>query len=182
MKTLLTLLASLALAAGVMAKPLSDLISPDKRKQSVDLGNQLSHPADPAALPADLVYPFAPPGFEQIDPEERTAAQAGARTQQLKREAEAQKAAADRAQLAPTDHELLDAITSKIAPSGTIMLGDSRLLVFGKQFVRAGAHFTVSYKDLDYDLELTAITATTFTLRLNREEITRPILKSGKSQ
>ena len=54
------------------------------------------------------------------------------------------------------------------------------MLMFGKRFVKTGSHFTVTYKGTDYDLELTEIDGTNYTLRYNREEITRPI-QTGKS-
>jgi hypothetical protein len=69
----------------------------------------------------------------------------------------------------------LEAIASKISPSGTIYLGGHPMLMFGKRFVKTGAHFTVTYKGIDYDLELTEIDGTNFTLRYNRAEITRPV-------
>jgi len=52
------------------------------------------------------------------------------------------------------------------------------MLMFGKRFVRTGSRFTVTYKGADYDLELTDIDGTNFTLRYNREEITRPVKTS----
>jgi hypothetical protein len=54
------------------------------------------------------------------------------------------------------------------------------MLMFGKRFVKTGSHFTVTYKGMDYDLELTQIDGTNFTLRYKSDEITRPI-QPGKS-
>jgi hypothetical protein len=50
--------------------------------------------------------------------------------------------------------------------------------MFGSRFVKMGAHFTITYKSQDYDLELTGIDGTNFTLRYRNEEITRPILSA----
>jgi len=184
MKTFRRLALGLALlflaGSAARAKPLSDLISPEKRRQSVDLGNRLTTPVDPSPLPGDLTLPFSPPGFEQADSEERAAIQAGARTNAMKQAAADAKAVAERP-VTQTEHDLLESIAANIVPSGTIVLRNEPLLTFGKKFVRIGAHFTVTYQGGDYDLELTAVTATTFTLRLNREEITRPISSKGKS-
>jgi hypothetical protein len=47
--------------------------------------------------------------------------------------------------------------------------------MFGKRFVRTGSRFTVTYKGMDYVLELTDIDGTNFTLRYNKEEITKPV-------
>jgi hypothetical protein len=52
--------------------------------------------------------------------------------------------------------------------------------MIGKRFVKTGAHFTVTYKGSDYDLELTEIDGSNFTLRYKSEVITRPI-QTGKS-
>ncbi|HKM54016.1 MAG TPA: hypothetical protein VJY33_11450, partial [Isosphaeraceae bacterium] len=81
---------------------------------------------------------------------------------------------------APSDHELLESIVGKIRPSGTIFLGGQPILMIGKRFVKTGAHFTVTYKGSDYDLELTGIDGSNFTLRYKSEVITRPI-QTGKS-
>ena len=64
-------------------------------------------------------------------------------------------------------------------PSGTLILDGEPLLIFGRKRLRIGDRFTVTYEKQDYELVLVAIERTTFTLRLNQEEITRPI-KPGK--
>ena len=66
-------------------------------------------------------------------------------------------------------------LAGQIQPSGTIQLrGTSRLIISNRSF-EVGTHFTVTYNEQDYDLELTAIGSTTFTLRYRDEDITRPI-------
>jgi hypothetical protein len=116
-------------------------------------------------LPADLVQPFNPAAFGQPDPEElRAIAAANA------------AAAAANAQAKPsTDREFLQVIAARVMPSGSVMLGGQQYLIFGKKRMRVGDRLNVSYDNLDYTLELTAIERTTFTLRLNKDEITRPI-------
>ena len=59
-------------------------------------------------------------------------------------------------------------------------MGSERLLSIGKKRLKTGDRLTVNFEGQDYTLELVAIDRTNFTLRLNREEITRPI-KPGKS-
>lgn len=146
----------------------SDLNTPAKRQPVVELARRLAEPTPLTALPADQVNPFNPAAFGEPDPEE------------LRALAEA-KAAASPANAKPsTDRDFLQLIAAKIMPSGTLFLGGEPMLVFGKRRIRVGDHLTVSYDNQNYELELTAIDRTTFTLRLNREEITRPI-KSGKS-
>ena len=141
----------------------SDISPTEKRKASVER-------AVPP-LPEALSLPFAPPGFDLTDAEEAAAAAAAARL------ANAQNPSAP---APPSDHQLLEEIVAKVRPSGTVYMGGQPLLMFGKRYVKTGTHFTVTYKGNDYDLELTQIDGTNFTLRYRSDEITRPI-KSGKS-
>lgn len=167
------LLASAGLAPAAFGdKIVSDIAPAEKRRESVDLALRLAKVTPPAPLPAKLAQPFAPAGFNQPDADERAAAQAAIKSGAIK--------GAPGAPPPPTARETLAAIAARISPSGTIFVGDSPMLLFGKKFVKVGAHLTVTYKGADYDLELVAIDRTTFTLRLNNEEINRPI-QPGKS-
>jgi hypothetical protein len=148
--------------------PASDLTSPEKRRTVVEQASQLAKPSKAAGLPEELTSPFSPPGFDLTDAEER-AASSVATTKVVG----APKLSSDR--------ELLEQIATKIPPTGTIFLNGEARLMFAKKTVRIGDHFTVTFNNQDYDLELVNIDRTTFTLRLNREEITRPI-KPAKSQ
>lgn len=148
-----------------------DVASPVSREQTVELARQLAHRSQPAALAADLVQPFNPAAFGQPDPEELQALAASRAA-----------AAAASAQAKPTnDSDLLQLISARVAPSGTLIMGGEPMLIFGKKRLRVGDHLTVTYDGRDYDLELVGITRTTFSLRLNANEITRPI-KPGKPQ
>lgn len=163
-----TVVAGLAFVAAVRAAaPASDLLPPERRRQTVELALRFAAPPTPREVPADAVYPFNPPAFGQPDPEE------------LRAIAAAQAAANAAAAKPSTDRALLDVIAARIMPSGTLILGGESLLIFGQKRLRVGDRLTVSYDGRDYELELTAIERTTFTLRLNRDEITRPI-KPGK--
>ena len=164
-------------AATAGARTLSDLNVPDRRKAVVEMARRIEKVAPLAPLPADLRQPFNPPGFEQPDPDERAASQAAARAAATAAAIEDSKA---KASAPPTDHELLEALAAKVQPSGTIELGGTPLLLFGGKIVRIGAIFSVAYKGSSYDLELISIERTSFTLRLNRAEITRPI-EPGKT-
>ena len=146
----------------------SDLVGPDKRRAMVELSQQLSAPRPAAPLTSDLALPFAPPGFEQTDAEERAAALAAATKN-------------NQSVRIPTAHETLELICAKLTPTGTIFSGEEPRLLFGPKVVKTGAHFSVNYNGQDYDLELVSIDRTTFVVRRNGEEITRPI-KPGKSK
>jgi len=149
----------------------SDISPPEKRKASVERAVALAKLRAVPPLPEALSLPFAPPGFDLTDAEEADAAAAAARL------ANAQNPSAP---APPSDHQLLEEIVAKVRPSGTVYMGGQPLLMFGKRYVKTGTHFTVTYKGNDYDLELTQIDGTNFTLRYRSDEITRPI-KSGKS-
>jgi hypothetical protein len=171
-----------ALVTGVFgtaafARVESEVGTPEKRNLSVEKAAHLAKQTKAAALPAELLLPFAPPGFELTDAEEAAAAAEAARL------ANAANPGTPAGPAAPTDHELLESIAGKIRPSGTIFLSGQPILMIGKRFVKTGAHFTVTYKGSDYDLELTEIDGSNFTLRYKSEEITRPIqsAQSGKS-
>jgi hypothetical protein len=176
LKKLPSALFAAALCVGVMA-PLararieSEIAPPEKRHASVDKAALVAKQTKAAPLPATLSLPFAPPGFDLTDAEEAEAAAAAARLANRGNPSAPQ---------APSDRQLLGEIVGKIKPNGTVYVGGKPLLMIGKSFVKTGAHFTVTYKGTDYDLELTQIDGTNFTLRYKSDEITRPITP-GKS-
>lgn len=140
----------------------SDLTSPKQREVAVELADKLVEPRVLAEETAQLVVPFNPAGFDRSN----------------------EKTKVDPANVntsAPPagDLSILTALAEKLAPSGVAIIGGDPILLFGQKRIRVGDHLTVTYEGADYDLEITAIARTTFTLRLNREEITRPI-KPGK--
>ena len=76
---------------------------------------------------------------------------------------------------------MLATLADKLSPSGIAIIGGEPILLFGSRRLKIGDQLTVTYEGADYNLDITAITRTTFTLRLNREEITRPIKPGKKS-
>lgn len=173
MRTNLPTLACAAVLALLGAAPLaaqqSDLAPPAKRATTVELADRLVQPRVLSAMPESLVVPFNPAGFELPDPEEIKAQQAAAVA-----------AAAAGTPLRPVgDRNVLATLAEKLSPSGTAIIGGDPILLFGSRRLKVGDRLTVTYEGADYQLDITAITRTTFTLRLNREEITRPI-KPGK--
>ena len=157
------------LVSPALARVESEVSTPDKRHVSVEKAVRLAKQTKAQPLPAEVLQPFAPPQFELTDAEEAAAAAAAAR------QAAAANQGAPAGPAAPSDHELLESIAEKIKPSGTFNIGGQPILAIGKRFVKTGAHFTVTYKGSDYDLELTQIDGSNFTLRYKSEEITRPI-------
>jgi hypothetical protein len=164
-----TALAAFVAAPHAFARVESEIDPQEKRHAWVEKAAHLSKVSKAETLSGELPNAFAPPLFDLTDAEEAAAAALAAR-----------KSGGPLAPVAQTDRELLEAIASKITPSGTINMGGKPLLMFGKRFVKTGSKFVVTYKGQDYNLELTDIDGTNFTLRYNREEITRPV-KPGKS-
>jgi hypothetical protein len=74
-----------------------------------------------------------------------------------------------------SDHDILAGIASGLTPTGIFVLDGQRTLVFGQKRVKAGTTLTINFEGGEYIVEVTAIDHTSFTLRLNREEFTRPI-------
>jgi hypothetical protein len=73
--------------------------------------------------------------------------------------------------------DLLQAIAASpsLKPSGFFVLGGKPTLVFGQKRVNAGGTLTITFEGTEYTLEIASIDRPNFTLRLNREEFTRPI-------
>jgi len=74
-----------------------------------------------------------------------------------------------------SDHEILEAIGAQLKPTGNFNLNGQQTLIFGQKRVKAGMPMTINFEGTEYTIEITAIDRTSFTLRLNREELTRPI-------
>jgi hypothetical protein len=74
-----------------------------------------------------------------------------------------------------SNRDLLQAIAAGLKPSGFFVLSGEPTLVFGQKRVKAGGVLTIHFEGADYTLEIVSIERPNFTLRLNREEFTRPI-------
>lgn len=176
-------LAAVAPVLNAASRVLADLQPAPKRQATVDLAAGLARRPAPEPLPADLVSPFNPPGFDRPEPAASArpaAAPAGVVSGPVAPAAGTAAVppapAAAPAPSAPvTPRETLEAIAAQITPSGTMVFrGKPRLLIAGKPF-EVGTRFTATYNNEDYELELVAIERTTFTLRYRGEDVTRPI-------
>jgi len=172
---LLSLTPSVVFAAKAVA---SDVFPIGKRRPTVELAQRLAAVTPPTPLPAEAVLPFNPVAFSQPDPEEQRALELAAASQQAL--VSGPSANQSQARQLATAREQLTVIAAKIMPRGSIIIDGEPRLSIGNQFVKIGAKFTVSLSGADYVLELVAIDRTTFTLRLNGEQITRPI-KTAKT-
>lgn len=73
-----------------------------------------------------------------------------------------------------SERDLLQAIATGLKPN-LMVLGGQPVLVFGQKRVKAGGFLTITFEGSEYNLEVVSIERPNFTLRLNREEFTRPI-------
>jgi hypothetical protein len=132
----------------VVALAKSDLNTPEQRLESVNRVMALTQPAPLVPLPADLKNPFV-------------------LNQDKKNDAGTSRLAGDR--------EVLTAIAPYIVPSGVVQVGDSPILLLREKKLKVGDYLTITFEGTDYMIELAAINRSSFTLRLNKEEITQPI-------
>lgn len=165
MKTTAQLLAftlSLGAAASAFAADQAAVLSPAARQKKIEAATAILNPVE-VALPANLIDPFHPAAFAGVGSGAGAAASAAVST-------ESSEPVAPRG-----DQGLLQAIAAVLKPSGLFVIGGESTLAFGQKKVKAGSFLTVTFEGNSYTLEVTAIDRSTFTLRLNREEFTRPI-------
>jgi hypothetical protein len=81
--------------------------------------------------------------------------------------------------VAMTDRGLLTAMAGLVTPSGSMRLGDTPILLFGQKKLKVGDVLPIFFQGVMRELVITSIEPTNFTLRLNNEEITRPIKPSA---
>jgi len=160
MRTLACILLLIAVPVGLTAQVESDIASPQKRMAVLDLVRRLltTKPVEGGAAEIAQNNPFIPkqPATESQESSVSPVPVTGL-----------------------GDHDLLTTIAANIAPSGTIKLGDTQILLFGQKKLKVGDSIPIIFQGTTYELQITNIERTSYTLRLNKEEITRPI-KSSK--
>jgi hypothetical protein len=162
------LLAGLCSSAWAQRKSNSDLTPPARRTTTVELAARLAATPEIPRLPAKSVNPFSPAGWDAPDPDEQRLASEAAEN-------------ARRAGLATQSRPQRNAFTSvanAIQPSGVVLLGGQPTLLIRGRRVRVGDSLSATFEGRPYTVTITAITRDTFTLRMNGEELTRPI-KTG---
>lgn len=153
---------ALVLAVGAVTAEAqrSDLIPPQRRAVTVEKATSIIQQRDVGVVAADLKNPFSPPGFDRPDPAEQAPVVPAGPAQPVGPR---------------NDRELLAEVAPRITPSGTAILGGEPILLFGQKKVKVGDQLSITFDGASYVLVIAAIERTSFTLRLNREEITRPI-------
>lgn len=164
--TRFAVLALLGLAGPLPAAEMDSIIAPAKRSEALEKARLL---LSQKTVPPQTADPFFTEAFEGV----RSARPADEQTG-----APPPDSTGGRATPAPApkgERDLLQSIATSLKPSGYFVLGGQPTLVFGQKRVKAGGLLTITFEGREYTLEVTALDRTNFTLRLNREEFTRPI-------
>lgn len=74
-----------------------------------------------------------------------------------------------------SDRARLEELAKQVTPSGFIQLSGVPILLFGQKKLKVGDTYSITFEGKPYELQITEIERTSFKLRLNNEEITRPI-------
>lgn len=161
MKTLKLIFAAstlLGLVLSARGDDIKPVIAPNVRKEALAKADALLS-AKPLGLPANANDPFHSDAFaEATGHAAHPATDVGPKVAGPK-----------------TEHDILAGIASGLKPSGNFIIGGEEVLLFGQKRVKPGTTLTINFEGSEYTVEITAINHTSFTLRLNREEFTRPI-------
>ncbi len=140
-----------------------DVASPTMRQEALDKAKKLLAPRE---IPAAAADPFHSESFAELLKGAGRAPDAGTSTVRT----DVSKPTGPR-----SGRDQLQAIAAGLKPSGFIVLGGEPTLLFGQKRVKAGGSVTITFEGSEYTVEITSIDRPNFTLRLNREEFTRPI-------
>jgi len=156
LRACLVLIALGALAASPLKS--QQVSNPGDRQKSLMLAEDLLA-IRPATLPANATDPFHSVAFAEATGAVRPDESSAGGGHQIHR----------------SDKDLLAAIAATLKPNGFFVLGGEPVLLFGQKRVKAGSPMTINFEGSEYTIEIVAVDRTSFTLRLNREEYTRPI-------
>lgn len=71
--------------------------------------------------------------------------------------------------------DLLRRLAQSINASGTAIMGDNRFLLTSRQRLAVGSVFVVKLNGRDYEVMLSEVTSTTFTIKRNNQAYTRAV-------
>ncbi len=74
-----------------------------------------------------------------------------------------------------SDDQKLKAIAPGIQPTGTIALGGESYLLFGQKKLKVGDSLPIVFQGATYDILVTGIQSTSFSIRLGGADLVRPI-------
>ncbi len=142
-----------------------DVAAPSQRLIAVKFAEHLLNPSPPANLPNSF-NPFTLAG-------DRTSSSDVADQEQ---------AAAAKAAMLASNRNLLAVLAEKLEPKGTFVVGGEAIILLGQKKLKVGEIYPITFEGAVYELEITAIETTRFSVRYKNEELTRPIVitKTGK--
>ena len=152
----------LPLAAGILAQPVvaqatATVVSVKERTDALALAEELL--AEPSIQQIDSLTAFR-------DPFEVMVAEAVAATSPVEVQVAAPRY---------NDRQVLEAIAPRVEPTGSVRIGDTDYLLFGQKRLKVGEKLTITYEGSVYAVEITSIERNNFRIRLNSEELVRPI-------
>lgn len=71
--------------------------------------------------------------------------------------------------------DLLRRLALSVTASGTAIMGENRFLLTGRQRIMMGETFIIKLNGRDYEVVLSEVTSTTFTIRRNENTYTRAV-------
>jgi hypothetical protein len=145
----------------------SDLATVEDRQVVVALANKIARPVEITPVPDEPKTPFAPVGFDRPDPVER-------------RGLPPPGANAGGPPKPSSSRNILETIAARVQSTNSVTFNGTTFVFVkmpggGQKRLKVGDKLTITFEGLDYELEITAIESTTYTLRLGNEKITRPI-------
>ena len=158
------LYATVLVPASLLSAPAFDVQPPAKRAATVQLAEKLLS-ADSSKDAAPAINPFTLSGSRSAEAE-----------------ADEAQAAAAKAAIMASNRSLLVALADQLEPKGTFVVGGEAIILLGQKKLKVGDTYPINFEGAVYELEITAIETTRFSVRYKNEEITRPIVitKSGK--
>ena len=165
MKNLVRSILVAVVPAALWAGPAFDVQPAAKRAATVELAGKLLNPPASTDGAGALVNPFTLNGSRSED---------GA--------ADDGQAAANRAAILASNRTLLAALAEQLDPKGTFIVGGEAIILLGQKKLKVGERYPITFEGAVYELEITSIETTRFSVRYKNEEVTRPIVitKSGK--
>jgi hypothetical protein len=144
--------------------PAVDVPPPAKRVVAVDFAARLLGPSLAGAVSAPA-NPFTLSGSRMAEAVD-----------------DQNQAAAAKAAMMASNRSLLIALADLLEPKGTFVVGGESIILLGQKKLKVGEAYPITFEGVVYQLEITAIETTRFSVRYKNEEITRPIVitKSGK--
>lgn len=149
----------------LLAAPAADVLPPARRLATVELAGKLLNPESVRDPKAAAVNPFTLNGSRAQDAAESEENQAAAR-----------------AAMMASNRTLLAGLAEQLEPKGTFVLGGEPIILLGQKKLKVGETYPITFEGAVYELQITSIETTRFSVRYKNEEITRPIVttKSGK--